>query len=263
MTTTPIGSDADALRPSLTLASAQGHWLLAVAVLGSGMAFLDATVVNVALPSIGRDLHASTSELQWVLNGYLLTLASLILLGGSLGDRFGRRRVFVIGAAMFSCASLLCRPAAHDCRADRGPTVAGHRRRASDAGQPRDDRSELLPARPAACDRRVVWDDRRGDSAGPAAGRLSGGSGVVARRLLHQPATRRIRRAVRETCAGNARSVQQRQARCRWRGARVPRPRRLYLCADRSAERRPAGGGGVGRGAARWPRSSRSSPWSD
>ena len=108
VTTTPIGSDADALRPSLTLASAQGHWLLAVAVLGSGMAFLDATVVNVALPSIGRDLHASTSELQWVLNGYLLTLASLILLGGSLGDRFGRRRVFVIGAAMFSCASLLC-----------------------------------------------------------------------------------------------------------------------------------------------------------
>ena len=53
------------------------------------MAFLDTTVVNVALPSIGRELHASTNELQWVLNGYLLTLASLILLGGSLGDRFG------------------------------------------------------------------------------------------------------------------------------------------------------------------------------
>ena len=108
MTRLTIGRDGDAARPSLTLASAQGRWLLAVAVLGSGMAFLDTTVVNVALPSIGRDLHASTSELQWVLNGYLLTLASLILLGGSLGDRFGRRRVFVIGAAIFACASLLC-----------------------------------------------------------------------------------------------------------------------------------------------------------
>jgi len=79
-----------------------------VTVLGSGMAFLDGTIVNVALPTIGRDFHASTSSLQWILSGYLLTLASLILLGGSLGDRFGRRRVFVIGTAMFSGASLLC-----------------------------------------------------------------------------------------------------------------------------------------------------------
>jgi EmrB/QacA subfamily drug resistance transporter len=82
--------------------------LLAVAVLGSGIAFLDATVVNVALPSIGRDLHASTSTLQWILNGYTLTLASLILLGGSLGDRYGRRRVFVAGTGLFTVASLLC-----------------------------------------------------------------------------------------------------------------------------------------------------------
>ena len=72
--------------------SAAGRWVLAVAVLGSGLAFLDGTVVNVALPDIGRDLDASTSDLQWILNGYLLTLASLILLGGSLGDRHGRRR---------------------------------------------------------------------------------------------------------------------------------------------------------------------------
>jgi len=82
--------------------------VLAVAVLGSGMAFLDSTVVNVALPVIGRDLHASASSLQWILNGYLLTLASLILLGGSLGDRYGRRRVFTLGAVLFTAASLLC-----------------------------------------------------------------------------------------------------------------------------------------------------------
>src|ERR1700761_4326493 len=88
--------------------SAPGRWLLAVAVLGSGIAFLDATVVNVALPDIGRDLHASTSTLQWILNGYTLTLASLILLGGSLGDRYGRRRIFVLGTGLFTIASLLC-----------------------------------------------------------------------------------------------------------------------------------------------------------
>jgi EmrB/QacA subfamily drug resistance transporter len=82
--------------------------VLAVAVLGSGIAFLDGTVVNVALPDIGRDLGASTSALQWVLNGYLLTLASLILLGGSLGDRHGRRRIFVLGVGVFTVASLAC-----------------------------------------------------------------------------------------------------------------------------------------------------------
>src|SRR5947208_4347348 len=92
----------------VTFKSAAGRWILAVAVLGSGMAFLDGTVVNVALPKIGEDLDASTSALQWILNGYLLTLASLILLGGSLGDRYGRRRIFVIGVAVFTVASLLC-----------------------------------------------------------------------------------------------------------------------------------------------------------
>jgi MFS family permease len=67
-------------------------------VLGSGIAFLDATVVNVALPTIGRELNASVAGLQWIVNGYTLTLASLILIGGSLSDRFGRRRVFLVGS---------------------------------------------------------------------------------------------------------------------------------------------------------------------
>jgi len=92
----------------ITFESSAGRWLLATAVAGSGMAFLDGTVVNVALPDIGRDFDASTSALQWILNGYLLTLASLILLGGSLGDRYGRRRVFVLGVGLFTFASLLC-----------------------------------------------------------------------------------------------------------------------------------------------------------
>ena len=88
--------------------SGAGRWLLAVSVAGSGMAFLDGTVVNVALPDIGRDFDATTGALQWILNGYLLTLASLILLGGSLGDRYGRRRIFVIGVGLFTLASVLC-----------------------------------------------------------------------------------------------------------------------------------------------------------
>jgi len=90
------------------MGSARGRWLLLAAILGSGMAMLDATVVNVALPHIGKELGAGFSGLQWTLNGYTLTLAALILLGGSLGDRYGRRRVFVIGVAWFAFASLLC-----------------------------------------------------------------------------------------------------------------------------------------------------------
>lgn len=72
------------------------------------MALLDGTVVNVALRQIGEDLDASLAQLQWITNGYLLVLAAFILLGGSLGDRFGRRRVFVIGVVAFAAASLLC-----------------------------------------------------------------------------------------------------------------------------------------------------------
>src|SRR6476620_9277809 len=92
----------------VSFGSTAGRWVLAVTVLGSGMAFLDGTVVNIALPDIGRDLNASTAALQWILNGYLLALASLILLGGSLGDRYGRRRVFVLGVGLFTVSSLLC-----------------------------------------------------------------------------------------------------------------------------------------------------------
>jgi len=92
----------------VTWGTPRARWVLLATVLGSGMAFLDATVVNVALPTIGADLNASVAGLQWVINGYTLTLASLILLGGSLGDRFGRRRIFLLGTVWFAGASLLC-----------------------------------------------------------------------------------------------------------------------------------------------------------
>lgn len=94
--------------PSLRYGQAAGRWVLFATVLGSGVTFLDSTVVNIALPDIGSDLGADTSGLQWTVNGYTLSLAALILLGGSLGDRFGRRRIFVIGVSWFALASLLC-----------------------------------------------------------------------------------------------------------------------------------------------------------
>lgn len=92
----------------VTLDSVRGRWLLAAAVLGAGMGFLDGTVVNIAVRRIGTDLDASLAQLQWVLNAYLLALASLILVGGSLGDRLGRRRVFTIGVVWFAGASVGC-----------------------------------------------------------------------------------------------------------------------------------------------------------
>ncbi len=86
----------------------QGRWVLTAAVLGSGMALLDGTVVNIALRSVGADLGATVPQLQWVVNAYLLALASLILVGGSLGDHLGRRRMFMVGVAWFAVASALC-----------------------------------------------------------------------------------------------------------------------------------------------------------
>jgi MFS family permease len=94
--------------PAVRLSSPRGRWILLTTVLGSTMVLLDSTVVNVALPSIGEDLGADLAALQWTVNAYLLTLAGLILLGGSLGDRYGRRRIFVIGVVWFATASLLC-----------------------------------------------------------------------------------------------------------------------------------------------------------
>ncbi|MEA2827256.1 MAG: hypothetical protein QOG43_1695 [Actinomycetota bacterium] len=88
--------------------SATGRWVILATVLGSGLAFLDGTVVNVALPTIAKDLDAGLSGLQWTLDAYLVTLSSLLLLGGSLGDQYGRRRVFLLGMAAFTAASLLC-----------------------------------------------------------------------------------------------------------------------------------------------------------
>jgi EmrB/QacA subfamily drug resistance transporter len=92
----------------MPLTSPAARWLIAATVLGSGIAFLDGTVVNVALPAIGRELGAGLTGQQWVLDGYLLSLSALLLSGGAAGDRYGRRRVFVSGLIIFTIASLAC-----------------------------------------------------------------------------------------------------------------------------------------------------------
>ncbi|HEX9572593.1 MAG TPA: MFS transporter, partial [Myxococcales bacterium] len=93
---------------SVRLRSARGRGVLVATVLGSGVAFLDSTVVNVALPVLGQELHAGIAGLQWTMDAYLLTLTALLLLGGSLGDALGRRKMFVAGLAWFALASAAC-----------------------------------------------------------------------------------------------------------------------------------------------------------
>jgi EmrB/QacA subfamily drug resistance transporter len=101
-------ADHSAPRELLRYRSAQGRWVVAAMILGSSVAGIDSTVVAVALPSIGRNLHVGFQDLQWTVTSYTLTLASLILLAGSLSDRWGRRRVFLAGLSWFTLASVLC-----------------------------------------------------------------------------------------------------------------------------------------------------------
>jgi EmrB/QacA subfamily drug resistance transporter len=101
-----LSTDTD--RPGLVLASAAGRWVVVATVLGSALAAIDSTVVGIALPAIGRDFKLPVANLQWVVSSYLLTLAGLLLVGGALGDHYGRRRVFTIGVVWFASTSLLC-----------------------------------------------------------------------------------------------------------------------------------------------------------
>jgi EmrB/QacA subfamily drug resistance transporter len=89
-------------------AKSSGPWILAATILGSSMTFIDGTVVNVALPALQRSLNATVVDVQWVVEAYSLLLSALLLMGGSLGDRYGRRRIFIVGVAIFSLASVWC-----------------------------------------------------------------------------------------------------------------------------------------------------------
>lgn len=101
-------STAPGGQAGLRYASRPGRWVLAATVLGSAIASVDATVVGIALPTIGREFHTGLATLQWVVTAYTLTLAGLLLVAGALGDRYGRRRVFMVGVVWFALASVLC-----------------------------------------------------------------------------------------------------------------------------------------------------------
>ena len=103
----PMTASTAAFEP-LAYGTRQGRGVLIATVLGSGLAQLDGSVVNVALPRIGLDLQAELTSLQWTLNAYTLALSGLLLLGGSLGDRLGRRRIYLVGVLWFTVASVLC-----------------------------------------------------------------------------------------------------------------------------------------------------------
>ena len=86
----------------------RGRWILAATILASSMAFIDGTVVNVALPALQINLNATAADVQWVVEAYALFLSAMLLVGGSLGDHYGRRRVFLLGIVIFAVASGLC-----------------------------------------------------------------------------------------------------------------------------------------------------------
>ena len=108
LTAARTGPDPAGAPCAVRMGTPAARWILVATILATGMAFLDGTVVNVALRAIGDDLDADLADLQWIVNAYLLVLAALILVAGSLGDLFGRRRVFVVGVVWFAVASVAC-----------------------------------------------------------------------------------------------------------------------------------------------------------
>src|SRR5258706_8167877 len=95
-------------RAAAPCSHAAGPWILAATILGSSMAFIDASVTNLALPALQAEFNATVADLQWVIEAYALFLAALLLMGGALGDRYGRKRVYAAGVALFALASVWC-----------------------------------------------------------------------------------------------------------------------------------------------------------
>src|SRR3954471_17754214 len=93
---------------TVSLSSSKGKWIMTSTILASAMAFIDSTALNVVLPSLQRSLNATGADLFWILNAYLLMLASLILIGGAMGDRLGRKKVFMAGILIFILGSAAC-----------------------------------------------------------------------------------------------------------------------------------------------------------
>ena len=151
------------------------------------MAALDATVVGIALPAIGRDFHAGVTSLQWVVDAYTLTLAGLLLLGGTLGDSYGRRKVFAIGVVWFALASLLCGLAPTVGVLIAARALQGVGGALLTPGSLGDLAGVLRRGGPLGRDRRVVRTGRRRHRDRPVPRRVADRRGVVAAGVLHQP----------------------------------------------------------------------------
>ena len=192
--------------PGLSYASRTGRWVLAATVLGSGIAALDATVVGIALPAIGRDFHVGEASLQWVVDAYTLSLAALLLLGGTLGDRYGRRRVFVIGTVWFALASLLCGLAPNATTLILARALQGVGAALLTPGSLAILQASFTEQDRSQGHRRLVGARRPGHGDRPVRGRMADQRGVVAPGVLHQPAGRRggrgHRRPARPRVAG-------------------------------------------------------------
>ncbi len=204
------------------------RWMaLYVLCAGVLMIVIDATIVNVALPSIQEDLGFSQSNLAWVVNAYLIAFGGLLLLAGRIGDLIGQRRIFLIGLAVFTVASLLCAVAQTPGDADRRALRPGRRRRARLGGDPGHDRDDV-PGAPGAGegDRRLRVRGVRGRLDRPARRRRADRGDQLALDLLHQRADRH-----RDGAAGAAAGRASRRARPQGRRRR-PRRRPAHGRAD-------------------------------
>ena len=163
-----------------------GAWVLAATILASSMAFIDSTVVNVALPALQTNFGANVADVQWVVESYGLTLAALILVGGSMGDLLGRRLMFLLGVIVFAIASLLCGIATEHPSTDFCASHPGHWSCVSGPGQSGADQRIVRGERARPGDRHLVRidSDHHGDWSG--LGRLADPAPVVALGLLHQ-----------------------------------------------------------------------------
>ena len=126
------------------------QWTLVATIIGSSLTFIDATVVNVALPALQADLHATITDVQWVIEAYALFLGALILVGGSMGDQFGRKRMFLAGVVVFTIASVACGLAGSTRALIAGARGAGRRRGVPRAREPRDHQRHVRRRRIAA-----------------------------------------------------------------------------------------------------------------
>ena len=159
---------------------ANRKWVLVATILGSALAFMDGSVVNVALPALQAAFHATSGSIQWVVHGYALFGAALLLLGGAIGDHYGRRRTYVWGVALFALASAGCGCVIFTRSTGRGARRARHRRGAADTPGPVDPVCILFRRRARPRNRYLVGMDGRLRRGRPSSGRMAAAGVVVA-----------------------------------------------------------------------------------